>query len=68
MYFKLLYQYLLLQVTNFFSSIFLCICFVLLDDEIWLMGTLIIAASKWQASGKMVITYSKVFIKLTYPE
>lgn len=68
MYFKLLPQYLLLQDTNFFSSIFLCIYFVLLDDEIWLMGTLIIAASKWQASGKMVITYSKVFIKLTYPE
>lgn len=68
MNFKFLPQYLLLQNTNFFFSISLCIYFVLLDDEIWLMGTLIIAASKWQASGKMIITYSKLFIKLTYPE
>ena len=49
-------------------AISFCICFVLLDDKIWLLGTLIIAASKWQASGKMIITYSKAFIKLTYPE
>lgn len=68
MYFKFLSQYLLLQHTNFLSSISLCIYFVLLDGEIQLMGTLIIAASKWQASGKMIITYSKVFIKLTYSE
>lgn len=49
-------------------AISFCICFVLFDDKIWLMGTLSIAASKWQASGTMIITYSKVFIKLTYPE
>lgn len=49
-------------------AISFCICFVLLDDKIWQTGSLIIAASKWQASGKMIITYSKVFIKLTYPE
>lgn len=68
MNFKFLCQCLLLQDTNFFSSISLCIYLVLLDDEIWLMGTLIIAASKWRASGKIIITYSKVFTKRTYPE
>lgn len=66
--FKFLSPYNFLQDTNFFSSISLCVYFALLDDENWLMGTLIIAASKWQASGKMIITYSKGFIKLTYPE